>query len=127
MPKARDEEAHVSDLLKKLAADGLGMVDAELQLVKAEVSRLIRQYVISLAICVLCFVLAISSVTVLAQAGVMAITPFFANPAYAYLSIGFLMLAITVGLLFVATTIATRKHRPVGLISKWLAGYGSTK
>jgi TRAP-type C4-dicarboxylate transport system permease small subunit len=127
MPKPRDDETRITDLLKKLAADGISVVDAELQLAKGEAARLMKQYVISLAICIFCFVLAISAVTILAQAGVMAITPYFMNPAYAYLSVGFVLLALTIGLLFIATTIATRKHRPVGLVSKWLAGHGSAK
>lgn len=127
MPKPRDKEARITDLLKKLASDGISVVDAELQLARGEASRLLKQYLVSLAICVFCFVLAISAVTILAQAGVMAIAPYFPNPAYAYLSIGSVLLALTIGLLFIATTIATRKHKPVGLISKWLAGHESAK
>ena len=68
MPKPRDKEARITDLLKKLASDGISVVDAELQLARGEASRLLKQYLVSLAICVFCFVLAISAVTILAQA-----------------------------------------------------------
>jgi Putative Actinobacterial Holin-X, holin superfamily III len=127
MPKPRDETVRIPDLLKQLAGDGVRVVEAELQLAKGEAGQLFRQYAISLAIYAVCFALVITALGILAQAGAVALSLYFTNPAYAYLSVGLLLIALTIGLLFLATTIAGRKHKPVGLISKWLAGHGVPK
>jgi anti-sigma factor RsiW len=127
MSKIDREQAALPQLIRKLADEGAHMAEAELALARAEAAAIIRGYVTGIAVGGLCLATAITTLTILAQASVIALTPYVANPVYAYFTVGLLLAAITIGLAVVAANMASRKHRPIGLIFKWLSGDGVQK
>lgn len=127
MPKPYGEQLALPMLFKQLAGDGARMAEAELALARAEIAAIVRGYLIGIAVGILCMATAITTAIILAQAGVVALTPFVTNPVFAYLGVGVFLAMTTVTLAFVAGSTLSRKHRPIGVILKWLTGEGATK
>jgi hypothetical protein len=63
----------------------------------------------------------------LAQAGAVALTRYVTNPAIAYLSVGLVIAALAIVLALLASNQLMRRHRPIGMVFKWLLGEGSPK
>ena len=124
MPKINSGDAALPQLFKKLADDGARMAEAELAMARAEAAAIIRGYVLGLAVGGFCLAMAVTTLTILAQASAIALTPYVLNSAYAYFTVGLLLAAMTISLAVVAASLFSRKHRPIGLIFKWLAGDG---
>jgi Putative Actinobacterial Holin-X, holin superfamily III len=127
MPKVREEQPGLPQLFKQLAGDGARVAEAELVLARAEAAAIVRSYVIGIAIGIFCLAMTTTALIILAQAGVIAIIPYVTNPAYAYLSIGLFLTATTIALALVANRFLAYKHRPIGMVFKWLAGDGMAK
>ena len=127
MPKIDKGPAALPQLIRKLADEGAHVAEAELALARAEAAVIIRGYVTGIAVGGFCLAMAVTTLTILAQASAIALTPYVANPVYAYFTVGLLLAAITIGLAVVAANIVSRKHRPIGLIFKWLSGDGAQK
>jgi Putative Actinobacterial Holin-X, holin superfamily III len=127
MPKPHDEQIPFPQLLKQLAGDGVRVIDAELSLAKAEATTAVRGYLAAAVLGVVCFAVAIAALIIFAQAGAYALMPYFANSAYAYLSVGLVLVAMSIVLALFANHLLSRKTRPVGMIFKWLNGDRATK
>ena len=121
-PKATHEKRSLSELLKKLAEEGLEVARAELDLAHAEAAGLAKQYVTGVVICLTSFALAIAAFVILSQALAIALEPYFNSPAVAYLIAGLAMMIITIFLGWLGVSFLTRKYKPVGTIFKWLNG-----
>jgi Putative Actinobacterial Holin-X, holin superfamily III len=127
MPKIDREQAALPQLIRRLADEGAHVAEAELALARAEAAVVIRGYVTGIAVGGFSLAMAVTTLTILAQAGVIALMPYVANPVFAYFAVGLLLAAMTIGLAVVAGNMISRKHRPIGLIFKWLAGDGVQK
>lgn len=127
MPRPYEEQQGLPQLLKQLAGDGARVAEAELALARAEAAVVVRGYTIGVAVGTLCLAMTTATLIILAQAGAIAVMPYVANPAYAYLTIGLFLAAVTLTLAFTAGNMLSRKHRPIGLIFKWLAGEAAEK
>ena len=126
IPRALHEELSLSSLFKRLAAEGLDVARAELDLARAEAVGATKLYVTGGAICIACFVAAIATAVILAQAAASALQPYFSGPAMAYLVVGLAMLLLTVFLGWLGVNFITLKYQPVGTIFKWLSGQRKT-
>jgi hypothetical protein len=109
-------------LFKELANDGKRWLDAELALAKAEAGLRLRDYAVGLGIALLSVVILITATVILAQAGVMALTPYVSGPAVAGLAVGIILLGIVVILALGAKYLLISKTPPTGLVFRWLAG-----
>ncbi len=127
MPRLQEEQPGLPQLFKQLAGDGARVAEAELALARAEAAVVMRGYIIGIAVGTLCLAMTITTLVILAQAGAIAAVPYVASPAYAYLTIGLFLTAATLTLAFIAGNMLSRKHRPIGLIFKWLAGEAAEK
>lgn len=125
-PRATDEKHSLAELLKKLAAEGLEVARAELDLARAEAACVTKHYIIGASICVGCFVVANAAVVILSQAAALSLEPYFSTPAKAYLMTGLAMSLITIFMGWLGVTFLTRKFHPVGIIFKWLSGQSRT-
>ena len=110
------------DLFKELANDGKSWLEAELALAKAEAGLRLRDYAVGLGIVLVSFVILITATVVLAQAGVVALSPYVSSPAVAGVAVGFVLLGIAVILAFLAKYLLVSKTPPTGLVFRWLAG-----
>jgi hypothetical protein len=114
-------------LIKQLAGDGVRVAEAEIALARAEAAIIARKYAVGVAVGIVGLATGIAAVIILAQAFAIALIPFVTNPAYAYLSIGLVMIAITIILCLFAGHLFTRKHEPVGAILNWVMGQGDAE
>jgi len=110
------------ELFKELAGDGKRWADAELALAKAEAGVLLRGYAAGLVVALLSFAALISAVVILAQACVIALTPYVNNQILAGLTVGLILLGVVMLLALTARHLLARKTSPTGLIFRWLAG-----
>ena len=108
-------------LLKQLVGDSARLAEAELALSQQQLKSYLRQYVMAFALAALATLLALVSLMMLSQAAAIALTPLLGSAALGYLVVGVALTLATIGLFFVAKRSFTKKHKPVGLISKWLA------
>ena len=99
MPRASAEPLHFRaskpafpDLFKELANDGKRWLDAELALAKAEAGLRLRDYALGLGIALVSLVILIAATVILAQACVVALTPYVSGPAVAGVVVGILLL-----------------------------------
>jgi hypothetical protein len=129
MPRASAEPLHYPsskpafpELFKELAGDGKRWLDAELALAKAEAGLRVRGYAAGLGVAFAGLAVLLAAIVVLAQACVMALTPYVGGPAVAGLAVGIALLVIVVVLALVAKTLLVNKTRPVGLVFRWLTG-----
>ncbi len=127
MPKPAEAPQGLPSLFKQLGTDGLGVAEAELALARAEAAIVLRGFMIGVAIGVAGFAMTITAMLVLAQAAVAALTPHVTDPAFAYLSVGLVLVALAIVLLLISSNQLTRRHRPVGIVFKWLLGKGIAK
>ena len=126
MPTHRATQESLSGLLKKLATEGWDVAQAELDLARAEAVGATKLYVMGGVICLACFVMAIATVVMFAQAVALGLERYFNNPTNAYLITGLAMSILTVFLGWLGVTLLTRKYQPVGTIFKWLTGQRTT-
>jgi uncharacterized YccA/Bax inhibitor family protein len=122
MPRSSETEKSLPNLFKQLGTDGLGVAEAELALARAELAGVLRGYVTGIILGVAGFAMTLTAMLVLAQAGAVALTPYVANPAIAYLGVGLVLAALAIVLALFASNWLTRRHRPIGLVFKWLLG-----
>ena len=129
MPKAGAEPLHFRaskpvfpDLVKDLANDGKRWVDAELALAKAEAGLRLRDYAIGLGVALVSLVTLVTATVILAQACVVALTPYVSGPAVAGLAVGIVLFGIVVILAFAAKYLLFSKTPPTGLVFRWLTG-----
>ena len=129
MPRASAESLHYPsskpafpELFKELAGDGKRWLDAELALAKAEAGLRVRGYAAGLGVAFAGLAVLLAAIVVLAQACVMALTPYVGGPAVAGLVVGIALLLIVLVLALVAKTLLVNKTRPVGLVFRWLTG-----
>lgn len=125
-PRLSQENHSLSGLFKKLTTEGIEVVKAELNLARAEAAGFTKLIVVGSVICVLCFVVAISTVVILAQAAALGLEPHVSSPAMAYLITGLVMALSTAFLAWLGIKFLTQKYRPVGTIFKWLTGQRAT-
>ena len=125
-PRATQESQSLSGLFKKLTAEGIDVVRAELNLACAEAAGVTKIYVLGSVICLACFVMAIATVVMLAQAAALGVAPYVGGVAMAYLITGLVMSILTTFLALFGFNFLTRKYRPVGTIFKWLTGQRAT-
>jgi uncharacterized membrane protein len=111
----------LSQLLKQLAGDGARVAEAELAQARSEFGDVIRGLVIGIAIGAAGIAVMMVAVTILAQSAAIAIAPYVSNPAYAYLSVGLVLIVITISLFVLAYCCLMKKRKPVGLIFRWFA------
>ena len=122
MPTHRATPESLGGLLKKLAAEGWDVAQAELDLARAEAVGVSKLYVMGGVICLACLVMAIATVVMFAQAAALYLEPYFNNPTNAYLITGLSMSILTVFLGWLGVNLLTRKYEPVGTIFKWMTG-----
>jgi Putative Actinobacterial Holin-X, holin superfamily III len=127
MPKRDEFQKELPLLIKQLAGDGARVAEAELSLARAEAAIIARRYVIGMAVGTCGIATAITALVILAQAFAIALAPFMTNPAYAYFSIGLVMLAITIILSLISAHLFARKHEPIGTILTWVMGHGDVE
>ena len=129
MPASREERPRTTlpQLFKQLAGDGVRVAEAELALSKAELAQIVRVYVRGILIGAIALVVMIVALAILAHGAAMALAPFVANTATAYLCVGLVLAIITSVLAFTANRILKKKHEPIGLIFRWLASAGGLK
>jgi hypothetical protein len=127
MPRSGETEKSLPNLFKQLGTDGLGVAEAELALARAEMAEVMRGYVIGIIIGAAGFAMTLTAMLVLAQAGAVALTRYVTNPAIAYLSVGLVIAALAIVLALLASNQLMRRHRPIGMVFKWLLGEGSPK
>ena len=120
------ETRSLSELLRKLAEEGLEVARAELDLARAEAANVAKLYVMGIFICLACFAVAIATLVILSQALALALEPYFNSPAEAYLIAGLAMTLIAFFLGWLGISFLTRKNQPVGTIFKWLTGRRKT-
>lgn len=112
----------VAELFKDLAGDGVRWADAEIALAKAEAGILLRGYVTGLVVAIVCLSIMIVALVILAQAGAMALMPYFNSELVANATVGLVLMGVVVVLAFTACHLLARKTPPTGLIFRWLAG-----
>jgi hypothetical protein len=127
MPKSIDGKLGLPMPFKQLAGDGARVTEAELALARAEVSAIVGGYLVGISVGTVCMAMAITTLIVLAQAGVVTLTPYMTIPAYTYLSVGLLFAESSIILAFTAGNTLSRRHQPVGPILKWLTGESSAR
>lgn len=127
MPEDGRPRTTLPQLVKQLAGDGVRVAEAELALSRAELAAIIRSYVKGIVIGAVAIAVLIVAMAILAQAAAIAIEPYLASAAAAYLCVGLLLSAAAGALALTANHILKQKHEPVGLIFKWFAGSGSMK
>ena len=127
MPRTSETGESLPNLFRQLGTDGLGVAEAELALARAEMVEVLRGYLIGIALAAAVFAVTLTALLVLAQAGAIALTPYVANPAVAYLSVGLGVAAMAIILALFASNWLTRRHRPIGMIFKWLLGEDNSK
>ena len=125
-PRATHEGMTLVGLFKKLAAEGLEVAQAELDLARAEAVSVTKLYAGGAVICLAGFVVAIATVVMLSQAMALGLEPYFSSLAKAYLTTSLAMLILTTFLTWLGVNFLKRKYQPVGIIFKWLAGKGET-
>jgi hypothetical protein len=111
----------LSQLLRQLAGDGARVAEAELALAYSELSAVIRGFIVGVALGAAAICVMLVAVMILAQSAAIGLTPYMATEAYAYLTVGLVLVAITCGLVFAAYRFFKKKHKPLGLIFKWFA------
>ncbi len=121
MPLSNGLRPSFPQLIKQLANDGARVAESELALARSEIGDVVRSYIYGIALGVAGIAVMTVAVAILAHAAAMALTPYLANAAYAYLSVGLILALITFGLLFAAKRSILKKHEPVGLIFKWFS------
>jgi uncharacterized membrane protein len=134
MPKASSERLQdtatgsaLPNLVRELAVDGLRWADAEIALAKAEAGVLLRSYITGLAVALAGFATFIAAVVILAQSGVIALTPYLSSESLAGLVIGLVLLAVVIVLAILARHLLTQKPPATGLIFQWLTGTAPQK
>jgi uncharacterized membrane protein len=115
------------DLLKELAVDGLRWAEAEIALAKAEAGTLLRSYITGLAVAVLGIAIFTAAVVILAQSGVVALTPYMGSESLAGFAIGLILLAVVVLLGVLTRHFLTHKMPAMGLILQFVAGSAGQK
>ena len=123
-PRATHEGMSLVGLFTKLAAEGLEVAQAELDLARAEAVSVTKLYAVGAVICLAAFVVAIATVVMLSQAMALGLEPYFSSLAKAYLTTSLAMLILTIFLTWLGVNFLKRKYQPVGIIFKWLAGKG---
>lgn len=109
-------------LFQQLAGDGVGWVNAELALARAEAGKLLGRYIAAIAMALACFAILIAALVVLVQACVTALSPYLNGPVAAGFAVSLVLLAGVVLLGLAARHIVTRPTRPAGLIFRRLTG-----
>ena len=125
-PKATRGGMTLVGLFKKLAAEGIEVAQAELDLARAEAVSVTKLYAVGAVICLAGFAVAIAAAVMLSQAMALGLEPYFSSLAKAYLIAGLAMLILTIFLTWLGVNFLKRKYQPVGVIFKWLAGEGKT-
>ncbi len=121
MPLSSGLRPSFPQLIKQLADDGARVAESELALARSEIGDVIRSYILGIALGAAGIAVMTVAVAILAHAAAIALTSFVASAAYAYLSVGLILAAITFGLLYAAKRSILKKHEPVGLIFKWFS------
>ena len=134
MPKVSSEQLQDSasnqafpELVRDLAVDGLRWADAEIVLAKAEASVLLRSYITGLAVALFGIATFTAALVILAQSGVIALTPYLSSESLAGLVIGLVLLAVVIVLAVLARHFVTQKAPAAGLIFQWLTGTAPQK
>lgn len=134
MPKVRSEQLQDSasnqafpELIRDLAVDGLRWADAEIVLAKAEAGVLLRGYITGLAVAFLGIAVFTTAIVIVAQSGVIALTPYLSSESLAGLVIGLVLLAIVIVLAILARHLLAQKPPATGLIFQWLTGTAPQK
>lgn len=134
MPKVRSEQLQDSasnqafpELIRDLAVDGLRWADAEIVLAKAEAGVLLRGYITGLAVAFLGIAVFTAAIVIVAQSGVIALTPYLSSESLAGLVIGLVLLAIVIVLAILARHLLAQKTPATGLIFQWLTGTAPQK
>jgi hypothetical protein len=125
-PRVTPEGMTLVELLKKLAAEGLEVAQAELDLARAEAAGVTKIYVTGAVICVACFMVATATVVMLSEAMALGLEPYFNSPATAHLITALAMSLLAIFLAWLAVKFFTRKYQPIGAIFKWLYGQRKT-
>jgi hypothetical protein len=127
MPDLNDDTLELPQLFKKLASDGARWADAEFALARAEAGNVLQGYLAGLAIAILCFAMAISALVIFAQGAAIALTPYVHGPFLAHVTVGLMIAVLIVILGLVSRHLLVRKHKPLGMIFKWLVGNSGEK
>ncbi len=120
MPHSESQRPLLPQLIKRLAGDGVRVAEGELSLALLELKQIIRSYVVAIAIAAASIAVATVALVILAQTAVAAMAPYLGGAVYANLSVSSVLLIITIGMLFTAKYFLTKRHKPTGLIFRWL-------
>lgn len=134
MPKATSERLRDSaskpafpDLARELAVDGLRWAGAEMVLARAEAGLLLRGYIIGLAAALIGLAALTAALVILAQSGMIALTPYLRSESLAGLVISLVLLALVIALAILARHFLIQKAPATGLIFQWLTGTAPQK
>lgn len=116
----------LSQLLGQLAGDGVRAAEGELALARSELGEVVRRLLMGIVFGATAVGVLIVTVGILAHGAALALTPYMANAAYAYLSVGLTLAAIAIILFTIANRYLTKRLKPVGLIFKWFADISKT-
>ena len=109
-------------LFEQLAGDGVGWINAELALARAEAGKFVGGYIAAIAMALACFAILIAALVVLAQASVAALSPYLNGPVAAGFAVSLMLLAGVLVLGLAARHMLMRPTRPAGLIFRCLTG-----
>ena len=121
-PRVADERESLAGLLKRLATDGIELVQAELSLARAEAIGISRSFILAGATILTCFIFLIATVMMLAEAAALGLQPYFSSAPLAYLTVALVMLILTILSGWLGVKLITRQYQPVGTIFKWVTG-----
>lgn len=129
MPKVADKGFRESasktafpKLFQQLAGDGVGWINAELALARAEAGKVLGRYIAAIAMAFACIAILMAALVVLAQASVAALSPYLNGPVAAGFAVSLILFAGVALLGLAARHMVMRPIRPAGLIFRCLMG-----
>ncbi len=120
MPDREPPRTSLTQILESLWGESIRSAQAELALSRAELLQITRGYVIGAIFGVMGLVVLIIALFIAAQACATALSLHFESIVVGYFAMAAILLVAAILLIFVGKHVMQVKHKPVGLIFKWL-------
>ncbi len=127
MARPNKSSFSILDFAKRLIDEAVAWSNDELELTKQDAKAMVHRYVIALGLVLAAFAVLTAAIFTLAQTLIGALARYLYGHVVAGLVVSLVMFGLTLGLLLIAKSTATRKAMPKGLVFLKLQGRGSKR